>query len=110
MIGNQSFTDAFPMIKKATVNVREIRRTLSMLRGQQPHSRILPDSELGDYIDCVTGGCDGGVFIGDVWNDMVKKRETDRPEFRKTCEGNVAWPGVGKCENTLEIKIHIDFR
>jgi hypothetical protein len=101
LIGDKTFAVAFPMIESPTVYVTETEHTVFQSTSKQWFVR---PEQLGDYIDCHGDGCDGAVFIGDVWHDMVAKREKHR-DVTRDCEGN-----KGQCNGSFVIQIGIQFR
>lgn len=107
-----SFSEAFPEVREARVQVVErghtgswtsgdLNRSLSSLRG------------LGEFVDCSNSLCyNGGFSVGSILREMVGKRESHR-DTTAVCRGYEGSPKgrrrYGSCPNYFTISIDIDY-
>ena len=69
--------------------------------------RIYSQSKPGEYIQCRERCEDGGLRIGEIVNDMAKRRETDR-EVTAYCVGRERRT-QSRCKNRFSVEIHIEY-
>jgi hypothetical protein len=98
-----TFREAFPTIKNIRVEVVQS----DSLSWNQSEPRIYSQSNLGEYIECRERCQDGGFPVGEVVNDMEKRREIDR-ELTGYCRGREKRTHQ-RCKNRFSVEIHIDY-
>jgi len=76
--------------------------------GRNPgEPRIYSKTSLGEYIECRERCQDGGFRIGEVLNEMEKRRESYR-EVTAYCLGRDRRTQQ-RCKNRFSIEIHIEY-
>lgn len=103
-----SFVEAFPTIKKVTVNVVE-----SDAYGKERNS-LYTSEDMGEYIDCSNHKCyNGGFSIGDILRTMIREKKSDL-ETELSCRGYEGSPKgrrrYGSCDRFFRVKVHIDYK
>jgi hypothetical protein len=99
----RTFRETFPMIKNIRVEV--VQSDSFSWNPSEP--RIYSQSNLGEYIECREGCQDGGFPVGEVVNEMQKRREIDR-EITAYCRGREKRTDR-RCKNRFSVEIHIDY-
>jgi hypothetical protein len=97
------FREAFLTIKNIRV---EVVQSDSFSRNPS-EPRIYSESNLGEYIECRERCQDGGFRVGEVVNEMEKRREVDR-EITAYCQGREKRTGR-RCKNRFSVEIHIEY-
>ena len=98
-----TFKEAFPTIK----NIRVAVVQSDFFRWNSSEPRIYSQSNLGEYIECRERCQDGGFRIGELVNEMEKRREIDR-EITAYCQGREKRT-QRRCKNQFSVEIHIEY-
>jgi hypothetical protein len=93
----------FPTIKNIRVEVVQS----GSLSWNPSEPRIYSQSNLGEYIECRERCQDGGFRVGELVNEMEKRRETDR-EITAYCQGREKRTQE-RCKNRFSVEIHIEY-
>ena len=98
-----TFREAFPTIKNIRVEVVQG----DSLSWNPSEPRIYSESNLGEYIECRERCQDGGFRVGELVNEMEKRREVDR-EISAYCQGREKRT-QRRCKNRFSVEIHIEY-
>ncbi len=98
-----TFRKAFPTIKNIRVEVVQS----DSLSWSPSEPRIYSQSDLGEYIECRERCQDGGFRVGELVNEMEKRREVDR-EITAYCQGREK-KTQRRCKNRFSVEIHIEY-
>ena len=98
-----TFREAFPTIKNIRVEVVQS----DSLSWTLSEPRIYSQSNLGEYIECRERCQDGGFRVGELVNEMEKRREIDR-EITAYCQGREKRT-QRRCKNRFSVEIHIEY-
>ena len=98
-----TFREAFPTIK----NIRVALVQSDSFSWNPSEPRIYSQSNFGDYIECRERCQDGGFPVGELVNEMAKRREIDR-EVTAYCPGREKRTDR-RCKNQFSVEIHIDY-
>jgi hypothetical protein len=98
-----TFGEAFPTIKNIRVEVVQS----DSLSWNPSEPRIYSQSNLAEYIECRERCQDGGFRVGELINEMEKRREVDR-EITAYCQGHEKRT-QRRCKNRFSVEIHIEY-
>jgi hypothetical protein len=91
--------------KRQIKSIRVVQSDSSGRNSGEP--RIYSQSNLGEYIQCRERCQDGGFRIGEVINEMEKRREIERV-VTAYCVGRERRT-QRRCKNRFSVEIHIDY-
>jgi len=98
-----TFRAAFPTIKNIRVEVVQS----DSLSWNPSEPRIYSQSNFVDHIECRERCQDGGFRVGELVNEMEKRREVDR-EITAYCQGREKRT-QRRCKNRFSVEIHIEY-
>lgn len=107
LFGKSKFAEAFPQIKKVSIEVLEYEDFMKKDDGYYPHHQVFNESNLSQYVDCSESSCKGGGFsLGSLLSEMVQNAKISMDDSTD-CIGKI---GSKRCTHTFDYKILIEYK